>query len=56
MFRATFIHPEQQKLQHTAWKDEAKEPIKIYELTTVTYGNTSASFLATRPLKQLAGK
>ncbi|GFU11105.1 DUF1758 domain-containing protein [Trichonephila clavipes] len=30
------------------------EPIKTFELSTVTYGTTSASFLATRTLKQLA--
>ncbi|GFV33229.1 integrase catalytic domain-containing protein [Trichonephila clavipes] len=30
------------------------EPIKTFELLTVTYGTTSAPFLATRTLKQLA--
>ncbi|GFX70216.1 integrase catalytic domain-containing protein [Trichonephila clavipes] len=30
------------------------EPIKTFELSTVTYGTTSAPFLATRMLKQLA--
>ncbi|GFU60499.1 uncharacterized protein TNCV_2197461 [Trichonephila clavipes] len=30
------------------------EPIKMFELSTVTYGTTSAPFLATRTLKQLA--
>ncbi|GFT66208.1 integrase catalytic domain-containing protein [Trichonephila clavipes] len=30
------------------------EPIKTFELSTVTYGTTSAPFLATRTLKQLA--
>ncbi|GFX69049.1 integrase catalytic domain-containing protein [Trichonephila clavipes] len=31
-----------------------REPIKTYELTTVTYGTVSAPYLATRTLKQLA--
>ncbi|GFX35885.1 hypothetical protein TNCV_4214071 [Trichonephila clavipes] len=30
------------------------EPIKTFELSTVTYGTTGAPFLATRTLKQLA--
>ncbi|GFT34777.1 uncharacterized protein TNCV_3241051 [Trichonephila clavipes] len=30
------------------------EPVKTFELKTVSYGTTSASFLATRTLKQLA--
>ncbi|GFX27320.1 integrase catalytic domain-containing protein [Trichonephila clavipes] len=36
------------------WKKGIGEPIKTYELTTVTYGTVSAPYLATRTLKQLA--
>ncbi|GFV64073.1 uncharacterized protein TNCV_2313661 [Trichonephila clavipes] len=36
------------------WKKGMGEPIKTYELTTVTYGTVSAPYLATRTLKQLA--
>ncbi|GFV99177.1 integrase catalytic domain-containing protein [Trichonephila clavipes] len=34
--------------------ESTREPIKTYELTTVTYGTVSAPYLATRTLKQLA--
>ncbi|GFX29451.1 integrase catalytic domain-containing protein [Trichonephila clavipes] len=44
----------QRKLQRILWKENMDEPIKTFELSTVTNGTTSASFLATRTLKQLA--
>ncbi|GFW23313.1 integrase catalytic domain-containing protein [Trichonephila clavipes] len=53
MFRMINIHPEQTCLQRILWKGIG-EPIKTYELTTVTYGTVSAPYLATRTLKQLA--
>ncbi|GFW66233.1 integrase_H2C2 domain-containing protein [Trichonephila clavipes] len=54
MFRMINIHPEQTCLQRILWKKGIGEPIKTYELTTVTYGTVSAPYLATRTLKQLA--
>ncbi|GFQ98578.1 integrase catalytic domain-containing protein [Trichonephila clavata] len=54
MFRMINIHPEQTCLQRILWKKGRGEPIKTYELTTVTYGTVSAPYLATRTLKQLA--
>ncbi|GFV34772.1 integrase catalytic domain-containing protein [Trichonephila clavipes] len=54
MFRMINIHPEQTCLQRILWKKGIGEPIKMYELTTVTYGTVSAPYLATRTLKQLA--
>ncbi|GFW07338.1 integrase catalytic domain-containing protein [Trichonephila clavipes] len=54
MFRMINIHPEQTCLQKILWKKGIGEPIKTYELTTVTYGTVSAPYLATRTLKQLA--
>ncbi|GFW76428.1 DUF1758 domain-containing protein [Trichonephila clavipes] len=42
------------KLQRILWRENMDEPIKTFELSTVTYGTTSAPFLATRTLKQLA--
>ncbi|GFU86972.1 integrase catalytic domain-containing protein [Trichonephila clavipes] len=54
MFRMINIHPEQTCLQRILWKKGIGEPIKTYELTTVTYDTVSAPYLATRTLKQLA--
>ncbi|GFY07502.1 integrase catalytic domain-containing protein [Trichonephila clavipes] len=54
MFRMINIHPKQTCLQRILWKKGIGEPIKTYELTTVTYGTVSAPYLAMRTLKQLA--
>ncbi|GFW92523.1 integrase catalytic domain-containing protein [Trichonephila clavipes] len=54
MFRMINIYPEQTCLQRILWKKGIGEPIKTYELTTVTYGTVSVPYLATRTLKQLA--
>ncbi|GFX72502.1 DUF1758 domain-containing protein [Trichonephila clavipes] len=53
MFRMINIHPEQTCLQRILLKKGIGEPIKTYELTTVTYGTVSTPYLATRTLKQL---
>ncbi|GFT78884.1 integrase catalytic domain-containing protein [Trichonephila clavipes] len=54
MYRMIWINPDQRKLQRILWRANMDEPIKTFELSTVTYGTTSAPFLATRTLKQLA--
>ncbi|GFV77355.1 integrase catalytic domain-containing protein [Trichonephila clavipes] len=54
MFRMINIHPEQTCLQRILGKKGIGEPIKTYELITITYSTVSATYLATRTLKQLA--
>ncbi|XP_058840653.1 uncharacterized protein LOC131696123 [Topomyia yanbarensis] len=54
MYRQVRIHPEDASLQRILWRFDQAEPIKVYELQTVTYGLAPSSFLATRVLKQLA--
>lgn len=54
MYRQILIHPQHRDYQRILWKRDLHSPIKIYQLQTVTYGTTSASFLATRVLRQLA--
>ncbi|XP_071053586.1 uncharacterized protein [Onthophagus taurus] len=54
MYRACLINPEQTKLQRILWRDSSELPIDTYELLTVTYGPASASYLATRCLKQIS--
>ncbi|GFX40077.1 integrase catalytic domain-containing protein [Trichonephila clavipes] len=45
-----WINPAQRKLQRILWRENMDEPIKTFELSTVTYGTTSAPFLATQTL------
>ncbi|GFW71903.1 uncharacterized protein TNCV_3220791 [Trichonephila clavipes] len=54
MFRVILIDESQRDLLRIVWKDKIDSPVKIFRLTTVTYGTKSAPYLATRSLKQLA--
>ncbi|XP_055943741.1 uncharacterized protein LOC129974949 isoform X1 [Argiope bruennichi] len=54
MYRQILIDPTQRDLQRIVWKSSADGPVKIYKLSTVTYGTVSAPFLATRTLRALA--
>ncbi|GFY11342.1 integrase catalytic domain-containing protein [Trichonephila clavipes] len=53
MFRMILIDESQRDLLRIVWKDKIDSPVKIFRLTTVTYGTKSAPYLATRSLKQL---
>ncbi|GFW08038.1 integrase catalytic domain-containing protein [Trichonephila clavipes] len=48
------IDESQRDLLRIVWKDKIDSPVKIFRLTTVTYGTKSAPYLATRSLKELA--
>ncbi|GFX96398.1 integrase catalytic domain-containing protein [Trichonephila clavipes] len=54
MFRHIKVHEEDVDWQGILWRDSPTEPIREYRLTTVTYGTSSAPFLSTRTLRQLA--
>lgn len=54
MYRCIDIHPHDQRFQQIFWRKNKNDPIAIYQLKTVTYGNASAPFQATRSLKELA--
>lgn len=54
MYRMIRLHPSQLPLQRILWQKDPNEPVKTYELCTVTYGTVCASFLAMRTLKQLS--
>lgn len=54
MYRMILMHPEQRDLLRILFKPEVHAPVKVFRLCTVTYGTTSAPFLATRSVQQLA--
>ncbi|GFT60787.1 integrase catalytic domain-containing protein [Trichonephila clavipes] len=54
MFRQIKVQEEDVDWQIILWRDSPTEPIREYRLTTVTYGTSSAPFLSTRTLQQLA--
>lgn len=51
--KMVLVQPNQRPLQRILWRENPNDPIDIYELTTVTYGTTSAAYLAIRCLYQL---
>ena len=53
MYRQVWVNPEDRSLQRILWRKTSNQPITTYELNTITYGTTSAAFLATRCLQQL---
>ncbi|XP_060878971.1 uncharacterized protein LOC132951187 [Metopolophium dirhodum] len=54
MFRQIKIAREDWDLQRIFWRSSPKELLRSYQLTTVTYGMTPASFLSTYCLIELA--
>ncbi|XP_055543392.1 uncharacterized protein LOC129728940 [Wyeomyia smithii] len=54
MFRQMWVHPDDRKFQQILWRNNPSEPIRNYQLKTVTYGLASSPFNAARVLNQLA--
>ncbi|XP_053698661.1 uncharacterized protein LOC128745608 [Sabethes cyaneus] len=54
MYRQILMSPPDQQLLLILWRDSPSEPIRTYQLTTVTYGTSSAPYLATKCLQKLA--
>lgn len=54
MYRQILVDPAHTRYQRILWRDNPHAGIRTYELSTVTYGTSSASYLATRCLKHLA--
>ncbi|XP_059053595.1 uncharacterized protein LOC131847882 [Achroia grisella] len=53
MYRQIQVAKRDRKFQLVLWREDESEPIKAYELNTVTYGMASSSYLSTRCLWQL---
>lgn len=54
MYRMIFINPNQYHLQNILWRENPRQPITTYTLTTLSFGLKSAPYLATRCLYELA--
>ncbi|GFW49507.1 DUF1758 domain-containing protein [Trichonephila clavipes] len=54
MYQMILIHESQQPLLRILWKESPEDPVKTFEIKTVTNGTVSAPFLATRTLLQLS--
>lgn len=47
MYRQILVNVKDRKYQRIIWREEPDKPIQIFQLKTVTYGTTPASFLST---------
>lgn len=54
MYRMILVYGSDQRLQCILWRNSPDEPLRIYQLTTVTYGTACAPYLATKCLQRLA--
>ncbi|XP_025264886.1 uncharacterized protein LOC112638071 [Camponotus floridanus] len=54
MYRQILIDPSHACYQRILWREDQASEVQTFELATVTYGTTPASYLATRCLKHLA--
>ncbi|XP_077283287.1 uncharacterized protein LOC143909254 [Arctopsyche grandis] len=52
MYRQIMINEEHRDLQRILWRTESSSPIRHFRLNTVTYGTSSAPFLATRQVAE----
>jgi Reverse transcriptase (RNA-dependent DNA polymerase)/Pao retrotransposon peptidase len=54
MYRQIWVEPSQRKYMRNLWRSNFNEPLRHYEMNTVTFGTSCAPFLATRVLVQIA--
>lgn len=54
MYRQILVHPTDRPLQTIVWRSSQSEPLRFFQLSTVTYGTSNAPYLATRSLIELA--
>lgn len=54
MYRCILVDQADRDYQRIVWRPEASQKLNHFQLNTVTYGTSPASFLATRCLKQLS--
>lgn len=54
MFRQILVAENDRQYLKVLWRNSPAEPLHAYQLTTVTYGTTTAPYLATRCLQQLS--
>ncbi|XP_070144939.1 uncharacterized protein [Drosophila kikkawai] len=54
MFRQVLVDADDRKFQYILWRSNPVEPVRTFELNTVTYGTATAPYLAIRSMIYLA--
>lgn len=52
-FRQILIQSDQRNLQLILWREKPTEPVSVFRLNTITYGQASSPYLSIRCLRQL---
>lgn len=53
MYRQIILHPADCDYQRILWRESTEEPVKEFQLNTVTYGESSSPYLV-KFIRQLA--
>lgn len=53
MYRQVLVHPDDHDYQCILWRFVSEEPVQAFRLNTVTYGQASSSYLATKCIQAL---
>ncbi|KAK9694856.1 Pao retrotransposon peptidase [Popillia japonica] len=51
MYRQVLLDKSDSRFQRIFWRNDPRQPVQTYELSTVTYGTASASYLAIRCIR-----
>lgn len=54
MYRQIIVAPNDRPLQRILWRNSSADPIRTFQLNTVTYGTACAPYLATKTLQTLS--
>lgn len=54
MYRQVLMHKDHRPLQQIIWRESPTQQFSTYQLNTITYGTTSAPYLAIKCMNQLA--
>lgn len=55
-YRTIEVNPDQRKYQRILWRESPNDPVQIYKLNTLVYGQAYSSFGATRALQEIANQ
>lgn len=54
MYRQILVDQQDTKFQRVLWRKDTSKPIEVFEINRVTFGTSSAPYLALRTIQQLA--
>lgn len=56
VFRQSLVHRDYRRYQLILWREDTRDPIRVFELNTTTYGLKCSPYIAMRTLLELADR